>query len=272
MPRTVAALIAILTCVQPAGAAAQGTPAPELRLSPTLYFPDSLAERSSRGVLHAGIDSLVRAIAATDDGGLLRQLRIADQTAVALQRHAAYFRAQTLENSADRQAKDTYASIVADLSVIRSAIATRLKRVSPSHVDSLGAYARLAREVQSGSHGLTPDADQYRAAVTLPAQQAIYDAYNAQMAALPRIRIPASADVPTPRAAFARRTAVFDSVAPVTAVLLATLIDLENRDATASGFQNAAVRKYASLGLTDTLVDRTLAAVAAEAPAYRRYQ
>jgi oligoendopeptidase F len=272
MTRIVAALVVVLAGTQPVRAVAQGTPAPDLRLSPTLYFPDSLAERSSRAALHSGIDSLVRAIANADEGGLLRQLRVADQTVVALQRHAGYFKVRTLENSADRQAKDTYASIVADLSVIRSAITTRLKRLPPSRIASLGAHARLASDVQSGSHGLTPEADQYRAAVTLPAQQAIDDAYNALMAALPRIRIAASADVATRREGFARRTAVFDSVAPITATLLATLIDLQNRDAAAYGFRNAAVRKYASLGLTDTLVDQTLAAVAAEAPAYRRYQ
>src|SRR5207248_1985158 len=105
--------------------------------------------------------------------------------------------------------------IAADQSVIRSAMTTRLKRTSPSHIASLGAYARLARDVQSGSHGLTPEAEQYRAAVTLPAQQAINDAYNAQMAAIPRIRMGASPDVETRRAAFARRTVVFDSVAPI---------------------------------------------------------
>src|SRR4029077_15039733 len=101
-----------------AGAVAQVAPTPDLRLSPTLYFADSSAERSSRATLHAGIDSLVRAIASADDGSLLRQLRVADQTLVALQRHSAYLRVQTLENTADRQAKDEYASVTTDQSVL----------------------------------------------------------------------------------------------------------------------------------------------------------
>lgn len=270
---TVAVQIAILACTLAAGAVAQGPTTPDLRLSPTLYFPDSLAEQSSRATLHARIDSLVRAVANADDASLPHQLRVVDQAVIALQRHAAYFRARMLENTADRQVKDAYASIATDQSVLRAAMITRLKRTSPTHIASLGAYARLARDVQSSvSHGLTPEAEQYRTEVTVPFQQAIADAYAAQMAAIPRVQNLETPDVATRRAAIARRTAVYDSAAPVTATLLATLIDLQNRDAAAHGFRNAADRKYASLELTDTLVDQTLAAVAAEAPAYRRYQ
>jgi len=49
-------------------------------------------------------------------------------------------------------------------------------------------------------------------------------------------------------------------------------VDIENRDAVAQGYENAADRKYQSLGLSTKLIDQTLSAVEAEAPIYRRYQ
>lgn len=64
----------------------------------------------------------------------------------------------------------------------------------------------------------------------------------------------------------------YDHAAPVTATLLASLIKIENRDAAAQGYANAAARKYNSLGLSPTLIDQTLSEVQAEAPIYRRYE
>jgi oligoendopeptidase F len=117
-----------------------------------------------------------------------------------------------------------------------------------------------------------PEAERYRDAVTIATEQAIADAYDAQIASLPPVRNLEVPDLAARRTALARRDAIYDSAAPVTATLLATLIDLENRDAAAHGFTNAAAWKYLSLGLSDTLVDRTLAIVRAEAPAYREYE
>ena len=49
-------------------------------------------------------------------------------------------------------------------------------------------------------------------------------------------------------------------------------MDIKNRDAVAQGYENAADRKYQSLGLSTKLIDQTLSTVEAEAPIYRRYQ
>ena len=268
-----ASALIVLVCAPAAATFAQGASTPDLRLSPTLYFADSSAEATSRAALHARIDSLVRAIGDVDDASLLHQLRATDQMLIALQRHVAHLQALRLENTADRYAKDAYASVTADIAVVRAATSTRLARTAPAHIDALGPYAKFARESQgSASHHLTPAAEQYRTTVTVAAEQAIDDAYDAQMSTIPRIQDLASPDFATRRAAIAKRTAVYDSAAPVTATLLSAMIDLQNRDAMAHGFENAASRMYAGLGLTDTMVDRTVAAVAAEAGAYREYE
>ena len=81
-----------------------------------------------------------------------------------------------------------------------------------------------------------------------------------------------SPDLATRRAAIALRDAAYDQAAPATATLLASLIEIENRDAVAQGYANAADRKYSSLGLSTTLIDQTLSAVQAEAASYRLYQ
>jgi oligoendopeptidase F len=267
----VARLILILSwVVTEARAQAPLTP---LQLSRTLYFPDSSAELSTRLALHARVDSLVHALTDADDTSLPQQLGVTNHALIALQRHAAFLQAQTLENTEDPRARRAYLSISGDESALTAAMATRLMRVSPNVIVELGRYAKLARDVQSSkSQRLTPDAEHYRTAVTVSAEQAIGDKYDALLESLPKVGNIAAPDIATRRAAFARRTEVFDSVAPVTATLLATLIDVENLDASAYGFRNAAQRKYASLGLSDTLVDQTLNTVAAEASAYRHYE
>src|SRR5436190_1691671 len=87
---------------------AQGATVPSPRLSPTLYFADSLAQRSGYAALHARIDPLVHAIADADSSSLTQCLRDGNQALVALQRHAAYLKVQTLENTEDRVARGAY--------------------------------------------------------------------------------------------------------------------------------------------------------------------
>jgi oligoendopeptidase F len=257
-----------------AGSARAQTPAADApRLSRTLYFADSSKEFASRAGLHGRVDSLVHVIADADVMSLHGDLKESDELLVALQRHAAYLRVRSLENSDDQRAKAAYSSVTTDQSVLRSAVILRLERVPPDQIGSLGKFALLAREVQSTvGHNLHPEAERYRDAVTIATEQAIADAYDAQIASLPPVRNLEVPDLAARRTALARRDAIYDSAAPVTATLLATLIDLENRDAAAHGFTNAAAWKYLSLGLSDTLVDRTLAIVRAEAPAYREYE
>jgi len=81
-----------------------------------------------------------------------------------------------------------------------------------------------------------------------------------------------SLDFATRRAALKHREDDYDAAAPAAAMLLATLVDADDRDAIAQGYANAADRKYDSLGLSSEIVDRTLKAVEAEAPAYKDYE
>jgi oligoendopeptidase F len=269
----VAGQVTIFSGLMTGSVRAQDAPPQEIRLSRTLYFADSTAEATSRAALHARIDPLVRATATADSTSLLRQLEAVDQAFIALQRHSAYLKALTLEDTQDRGAASASAAVNADRGVLKAAMDARLRRASPTETAALGPYARLARELQTTAAGdLSPDAERYRATVLVPLESDIIDAYDRQIESLGTFRGVASPDLDTRRAALARRNAAFDAAAPVTASMLGTLIDLENRASVARGFRNAADRKYASLGLNDTLVDQTLAAVAAEAPAYRRYE
>ena len=149
----------------------------------------------------------------------------------------------------------------------------RLQRVPSSQIPALGPYAKYARDVQSSAaQRLSPESERYRGSVTPVITQDISDAYDKQIALLRGFGPTGSPDLATRRAALTRRNEAFDAAAPVTATLLAALIDVENRDAIAHGFHNAAERKYASLGLGDSLVVQTVAAVAADASAYHEYE
>lgn len=274
---------AIFLCVIATSARAQDASTQGYRLSPTLYFPDPATELSSRATAHASVQPLVNALSAATSGAnpaaLVRQLRTADQTLIALQRHAAYLRVATLENTQDQVAKAASASVDADQSVLQAAVEKRLLQVPPNQIASLGPYSKLARDVQtSRAHESSPDVERYRGTVVDPLEQSIADAYDMQIDSIGSNTRDADArdiispDLATRRAALARRNAAFDDAAPVTATFLATLIELGNRDAVAQGFHNAAERKYVSLGLSDTLVTQTLGAVLEAAPAYRRYE
>ena len=250
------------------------TPSPKpARISPTLYFPSSTDELKSREALQAHIDPLVHALAAANASSLLRELDLAEQTMIALQRHGVYLRVKMLEDTGDEAARSAHAVIASDEAVVDAAVSSRLRRVPPSAVATLGLYALLAREVQSeAAHALSPEVERYRGAVTSVMEERIADAYDRQMEALGEFAGVASSDTATRRAALAERERAYDGAAPETATMLATLIDMENRDAMAEGFANAAERKYASLGLSGALIDRTLAAMTAAAPVYRHYE
>lgn len=275
--------VAIFFCATAISVMAQDASTQGFRLSPTLYFPDPSTELLSRATVHAKIGPLVHALSAATSAAnptsLVRQLKVVDKTLIALQRHAAYLRVETLENTQDQVAKDAYASVNADQSVLQAAVEKRLLQVPRNQIASLGPYSKLAHDVQtSRAHDSSPDVEQYRAEVVAPLEQSIADAYDMQIDSIGSNTRDTDAsninstNLVTRRAALTRRNTAFDDAAPVTATFLATLIELENRDAVAQGFRNAAERKYVSLGLSDALVEQTLTAVAEAAPAYRRYE
>jgi oligoendopeptidase F len=273
MRRSSMSAAAALSLAIAASLCAQTAPAAGPRLSPTLYFADSSTERSSRAALHDGVEPLARAIEGADSSVLVQRLNEANQVLIALERHDAYLRVRTLENTQDRAARDQYGALRSDESAISAAMESRLQRVASNQIAALGRYAKLARDVQAGAaHSLSPDAERYRQSVVVAAEQSISDAYDARMAPMDAFKDVTSPNATTRRAALARRGAAFDSAAPAVAASLGALIDIENRDAAAHGFPNAAEQKYASLGLSDSLVARTLAAVAAQAPVYRDYE
>ena len=106
----------------------------------------------------------------------------------------------------------------------------------------------------------------------LPSQDAIATAYDRLLEKISTNQGVSSPDATVRHAAIKKGNEAFNQAAPVAATMLATLIDLENRDAIAQGYADAAVRKYTSLGLNAKLVEQTLEAVQAEAPVYRHYQ
>ncbi|HTV10201.1 MAG TPA: M3 family metallopeptidase [Candidatus Aquilonibacter sp.] len=191
----------------------------------------------------------------------------------ALETHAAYWKVRTLEDTQDRAAKDSSAEIDADQTVVRSSIEARLRSVPPTEIDSLGKYAYLARTVQADqAHLLAPDAEQYRSVVTARVLGDIADSYDALIEQIDKTVGPAARDVAERRSRALKQDSEYMDSAPVAASLLNTLVDVENRDAVARGFSDAAVRKYDSLRLTDAMVESMLAAVGTQADAYRHYQ
>ncbi len=270
-------LIGVLAGIPNLASAQQEVPPPSAigtaRISPTLYFSSPSEELASRNALHARVAPLVKELAGSDRTSLEKTLDTANQTLIALQRHAAYLRVQALENTQDQDAKAAGASVNTDESVLNAAMSSRLRQVPPAQMASLGRYAFLAQQAQrDAGHAFSPDAERYRGIVTLPSEDAIANAYDQLLDTVGSNQGTSSPDLSTRRAAITKRNEAYDHAAPVTATLLATLIDLENRDAAAQGYANAADRKYSSLGLSAKLVDQTLSAVQAEAPAYRHYE
>ena len=216
---------------------------------------------------------LVKELAASDLASLGAKLDTANQTSIALQRHAAYLKVQTLENNQNQEVKAAQASVETDESILEAAMSSRLRQVPRAQIASLGRYAYLAQEAQQdASHALSPDVELYRGVVTHTSEDDIANAYDQLIGTLGNSQGISSPNVSTRRAAMAKRDAAYDDAAPVAASLLANLINLENRDSVAQGYANAADRKYASLGLSPQLIQKTLAEVQAEAPAYRNYE
>jgi oligoendopeptidase F len=242
-------------------------------LSATIYFPSAVAEASSRADLHRQVAPMVDRLNGATLDSLPGMLGHAEGLIAALQTHAAFWKVQALEDTHDQNAKQARDQVESDESMIEAAMNARLRRVPSGLVLSLGTYAFLARMAQQdATHGLSPDAQRYRGAVVLPAEQNIADAYDLLDARLGSPKGISSPDAMVRRDAIKERNAAYASLAPEEATLLAELVGLENRDAVAQGYRNAADRKYQQLGLDESTVSSTLAAVAAEAPVYRSYQ
>ena len=255
------------------GAQTQTPDARSARLDRAIYFADSTAEARDRTLVHTQAVALAHSLSDGDSIPLSSQLAAADRALVALQRHAAYWKVVALENVDDQYAKDVSAALAADQSRLGGAMVARLRRVPARQIDSLGRFATYAKQIQSEtSHRLAPEVEDYRSIVVGRAAQAMSDAYDRSLETVARVPGTTSPDSATRHSALDRRTAAYDAVAPVSAALLASVVDLENRDAVAHGFRNAAARKYASLYLSDTAVRRTLEYVAAEADANQAYQ
>jgi len=242
-------------------------------ISPTLYFPSAAMEASTRADLHTRVAPTIKLLSTTPTARLLSALDHAEALIAELQTHAAYIKIQTLENTQDQSAKTARDQIDPDQTVLESAIDARLRQLPARAIPSLGKYALLARQAQrDATHNLSPQAEQYRGAVIPPAEQAIADAYDRLDSGIFIPKGLSSSTLATRREAIDQRNAAYNTAAPEAATLLAELIDLENRDAAAQSFHNAADRKYQSLGLNDAQVANTLAAVKLQAPAYQNYQ
>ena len=269
-------MAAVLASAPIAGYSQQPAQTPLLEvahLSPTLYFPSAQEELASRNAIHAQVAPLEKKLAASSAASLVTILDNANETIIALQRHWAYLRVQSLENTEDQGAKAARIAVSTDIDVMNAAMRSRLRQVLPEQVAMLGRFAYLAELArQDAAHDFSVDAERYRGAATSPFEQSIADSYDRVIDKVGSNKGVASPDMANRRAAIALRDAAYDQAAPVTATLLASLIEIENRDAVAQGYANAADRKYSFFGLSTTLINQTLSAVQAEAPSYRQYQ
>ena len=269
------ALASAITCV-----CLLGTPAVRAqadlataRLSPTLYFPSNAEESTSRAALHARIAPKVSAIASSNAESVTQELDRCEALLSALRKHEAFLKVRTLEDTQDQAAKKARAEVDTDQSVLEAAMDDRLRRLSPIQTASLGRYVLLAQTAQrEAAHALSVDAERYRGEVYAPMLNSLYDDYARIEGGLKRPEEATASDTPTRRRGLTAWDQAYDQAAPEEAALLGTIVDLENRDAIAQGYKNAADRKYQLRGLSDALVTTTLAAVQAEAPAYRHYQ
>jgi oligoendopeptidase F len=242
-------------------------------ISPTLYFRSDADESSSRPALHAKVSTETQALASAPLQSLPKELDRCESIIAALQTHDAFLKIRTLEDTQDQQAKKARDEVDTDESVLEAAMADRLRRLSPSQMSSLGRYEFLAETAQRDvAHALSADTERYRGAVVSPSLNSFADAYDSIDAHLARPKEAAAADVTTRWKALTAWNEAYDKAAPEEATLLGAIVELENRDAIAQGYKNAADRKYQVRGLSDALVTQTLAAVQAEAPVYRHYQ
>jgi oligoendopeptidase F len=242
-------------------------------ISPTLYFRSEADELASRMALHAEVSHEINALALTNPQALIKELDRSESLIAALQTHDAFLKIRTLEDTQDQSAKKARNEVETDQSVLEAAMNARLRRLSPKEMDSLGRYALLARTAQQDvAHALSSATEQYRGAVIDPTLTSFADAYDRIENRLPRPKEVSATDTAIRRKALAAWNEAYNHTAPEEADLLGAIVELENRDAIAQGYKNAADRKYQLRGLSDALVTRTLAAVQAEAPAYRHYQ
>ena len=278
-PFTVPLLLAALalgTCSAEVVFAQQTTQTPvpsAAHISPTLYFSSPSEELASRNALHARATGLVRDLADVGFAALPGILKVSDQILIGLQRHSAYLKVRSLEDTEDHVAKDAEDAVETDQSVLEAAIQSRLRLVPKDQVAALGPYALLAQEAtEEAAHAFSPDTERYRGIVTASLEEDIQNTYDRLVETLGSSKEASSTDQDVRRAAINHQNDIYDQAAPRTAALLGSLVDIENRDAVAQGYENAADRKYQSLGLSTKLIDQTLSAVEAEAPIYRRYQ
>ncbi len=217
--------------------------------------------------------SVVKELQDSTSDSLPAALAHAEQLVASLQTHAAFLRVQTLEDTTNQDAKRARDQVNTDRSVVEAAEESRLRLVPPSQILSLGKYAFLAQSVQKDSaHLLSPDTERYRGMVVSPGLQAIADDYDRIDATLKRPQAVSSTDTTARRAAITEWNDEFNRAAPEEAALLGVLVELENRDAEAEHYSNAADRKYLELGLDEKTIQQTLTAVQSEAGVYRQYQ
>jgi oligoendopeptidase F len=250
------------------------TPAPSAaHISPTLYFSSPSEEIASRNALHARVTDLVRDLALADGAALPEALKVSEQILISLQRHSAYLKVRALENTQDQMAKDAGEAVETDQSVLEDAIRGRLTLVPQDQIATLGPYVLLAEGAKKeAAHAFSPDTERYRGVVTASFERDIQNTYDRLIERLGSSKEVSSTDPGIRRAAISHWNDIYNQGAPRAATLLGSLVDIENRDAVARGYENAADRKYQSLDLSTTLINQTLAAVEAEAPIYRHYQ
>ena len=130
-------------------------------LSPTLYFPSAQEELTSRNAIHARVAPLEKKLAASSAVSLVTTLDNANVTIVALQRHWAYLRVQSLENTEDQGAKAARIAVSTDIDVLTAAMRSRLRQLLPEQVAMLGRFAYLAELArQDAAHDFSVDAEQ----------------------------------------------------------------------------------------------------------------
>jgi oligoendopeptidase F len=256
----------------PSGAFSQQAGLDAAHLSPTLYFSSAAEELESRNSLHVRVEPLVKEIEASAPDSLPKILDAAEKVIIALQRHAAYLRLQTLEDTQDQALRMAGDAVVADRAMVEAAMKARLVQAPRADLAALGRFAYLAEQAQrDAAHAFSPDTQRYRASVIVPMAASVAVAYHRLVDGIGNRGV-ASQDMDARRAAIARRDEAYDRVASSAAAMLADLVELQNRDAAAQGYANAAERKYNALQLSDAAVRSMLASIEAESPVYRRYE
>src|SRR5689334_22419765 len=97
--RTQAWILMAVLASSPTAAFPQESGIDAARLSPTLYFPSASSEVASRDALHVRVESLLKDVASSAQDSLPTLLDTVEEALVALQRHPAYLRVQTLEDT-----------------------------------------------------------------------------------------------------------------------------------------------------------------------------